>query len=72
MTAAAQNMLTMKLGQEVAGIVIANPWITWLKVCYFYVTLALLHLLAVLHLCHTSITWLKVCSLTARHPLGRS
>mmetsp|Transcript_29394 Transcript_29394/g.49375 ORF Transcript_29394/g.49375 Transcript_29394/m.49375 type:complete len:573 (+) Transcript_29394:95-1813(+) len=31
MTAAAQNMLTMKLGQEVAGIVIANPWITWLK-----------------------------------------
>eukprot|EP00238_Polyblepharides_amylifera_P003665 CAMPEP_0196582292 /NCGR_PEP_ID=MMETSP1081-20130531/38502_1 /TAXON_ID=36882 /ORGANISM="Pyramimonas amylifera, Strain CCMP720" /LENGTH=562 /DNA_ID=CAMNT_0041902817 /DNA_START=94 /DNA_END=1779 /DNA_ORIENTATION=+ len=31
MTAAAQNMLTMKLGQEVAGITIASPWLTWLK-----------------------------------------
>jgi len=31
MTAAAQNMLSIKLGQEVAGITIASPWMTWLK-----------------------------------------
>mmetsp|Transcript_30280 Transcript_30280/g.57076 ORF Transcript_30280/g.57076 Transcript_30280/m.57076 type:complete len:562 (+) Transcript_30280:77-1762(+) len=31
MTAAAQNMLTMKLGQEVANFTIASPWLTWFK-----------------------------------------
>jgi len=30
MTAAAQNMLTMKLGQDAANFTISNPWPTWL------------------------------------------
>ena len=32
LTAAAQNLLCMKLAAEL-GVIIASPWITWFKVC---------------------------------------
>jgi anion transporter len=52
MTAAAQNMLTMKLGQEVAGFTIANPWVTWLQGACVPALLTLLITPALLYLAY--------------------
>ncbi|XP_002988946.2 dicarboxylate transporter 2.1, chloroplastic [Selaginella moellendorffii] len=41
LTAAAQNLLCLKLAEEL-GVIVANPWVTWLKVAIVPAALSLL------------------------------
>ncbi|KAI4342065.1 hypothetical protein MLD38_026725 [Melastoma candidum] len=55
LTAAAQNMLCLKLAEEL-GVVIPSPWVTWLKAAWFPEIAALLAIPVVLYKLYPPLT----------------